>query len=372
MKPRTYQASRGFTIIEMMIGMAVFLVISGAILQGINGLQKNYRSSEMHNTMQQRLRATMELMAQELGQAGLQASTVDGNGASSTTTAPYTVTAAITATGSQTVALTSTINATQLQGVFVGQWLQVDGGTNQDPVQVTAVSPTGMTITANFGKTHAAGAAVYPLGVFPHGIMAGSTGDPSTATKLVFYGDLHGAGNGLWAVEYNCAPPNLTRTEWALDVSCPPDATGCTATTPTGTTTTLLDTVSTASGSCAFCWPGSTASGCAASGSQPTPTTVTLTAPSNYPTSSTTPAFPQCTSSGGVTCTYSLITQVSFTITTTESDAASGQTLTMSKSYSNIQPRNIIAANNIIANTTNPTTSGELQPDPTSLASITW
>src|ERR1017187_10103022 len=78
MSKRTNTNSRGFTLLELMIGMAIFLIISGAVLVGMAKLQQNYRTAEMYTTMQQRLRATMELMAQEIGQAGLQASTAEG------------------------------------------------------------------------------------------------------------------------------------------------------------------------------------------------------------------------------------------------------------------------------------------------------
>jgi hypothetical protein len=85
-----------------------------------------------------------------------------------------------------------------------------------------------------------------------------------------------------------------------------------------------------------------------------------------------------------------MITQVGFTVTTTDTDVTSGtsQTITMTKSFSNIQPRNIIAANNIysaaITNAANAAAEGvtgatfsrylygELQPDPPILSSITW
>ena len=85
-----------------------------------------------------------------------------------------------------------------------------------------------------------------------------------------------------------------------------------------------------------------------------------------------------------------MVNQVSFTITATETAAVSTQyssqsqqTITISKTYSNIQPRNIIAANNIAnlacasatadsVTCTPLNTNGELQPDPVALSTITW
>ena len=352
--------SRGFTMLELMIGMFIFLVLAGAVLAGMAGLQKNYRSNEMRDNTQQRIRATMELMEQEIGEAGLQASTVEGPSAATTGGAPYLYTSNIS-TGSQTLTLNTS------NGLFVGKWMQVDGGANQEQVQLQTV--TGAKITATFNTAHTGTATapvpMYPMGVFPHGVMAGSPGDPSTSSKLVLYGDLHGSGNGLYAVEYTCSAPYLYRQEWNLDAG--------------GTTTgqvPLLDTVSTTANSCYFCWPGSAAAVCSSNypntvtpNGTSTPDTVTLQVPSDFPFAS----FPAgLCSSAANTCNYTMITQVGFTVSTTETDPASGQTLTMSKSFSNIQPRNIIAADNIYLNNKSSTTFfGELQPDPTSLASIT-
>lgn len=380
MRKSTHTNSSGFTLVELMIGMAVFLIISGAVLQGLGTMQKSYRSGEMHATMQQRVRGTMELMEQEIGEAGLQASTVEGNNAATTGGAPYTI-SAVSGQGTFSPGVTTVTGI--FNGIYVGQWLQVDGGANQDPIQVTAVNGTvnPPTITALFGNTagHAAGTVMYPMGVFPHGIMASGLAanignaadpaDPSTSTKLVLFGDLHGSGNGLYAVEYNCAIPTLTRTEWNLDASSPSTA---------YTRDTLLNTVT----SCAFCWPGNTTTAACPTGAA-APQYVDLQVPAGF-------GGPCPPGAASGYCRYYMITQVGITITIQDTDTTSGtnQTITMTKSFSNIQPRNIIAANNIfnIASSTAATgvtdgvtgavyqnyLYGELQPDPTALSSITF
>jgi hypothetical protein len=168
----------------------------------------------------------------------------------------------------------------------------------------------------------------------------------------------------LFAVEYNCAPPNLTRTEWNLDLPIPAPSTN-----------TLLDTVAT--GGCSFCWPG--LSGCDAGAA--TPDFVSLNVP---------PTYHCMTGVVGGPCVITMITQVGFTITTTENDVTTGtnQTITMTKSFSNIQPRNVIAAdkiyNSAVTTAANAVAEGvtgalpqnylygELQPDPTILTSIAF
>jgi prepilin-type N-terminal cleavage/methylation domain-containing protein len=359
---------RGFSILELMIAMAIFLILSGSVIGGLGRLQGNYRSAEIRTTMQQRLRGTMELMAQEIGQAGLEASTVDGNAVDTSTSAPWTL-SAITATGSQTVTIT-----TASTGVFPynGQWLQVPAGTKTggtpctvpDAIQVTGVAASSgltTTATATLGCLHPAGTPIYPMGVFPHGIVAGTTGDPSTYANLAIYGEFNGPGNGLWAVEYTCpttTPGSLTRKEWSL----------ASASTASGTPTTysLIDNVT-----CYFCWPGTTNTYASCPTGTTVPDSVSLVCPAG-------------------TCTYSMIPQVGFTITASETANISGsaQTISATKSYSNIQPRNIIAADNIYktacASATNSGTSctaasslskwlyGELQPDPPNLSLVQW
>jgi hypothetical protein len=188
------------------------------------------------------------------------------------------------------------------------------------------------------------------MGVFPHGILS----DKSTASKLAIFGEFNGPGNGLYAVEYVCPttyPGSLVRKEWALS-----------SVSTTGTSYNLIDNIT----YCNFSWTASD--------------TVSLPVPSSYTTCPT----------GSPTgyCNYSMVTQVAFTITATEYPTISGstQTVSVTKSYSNIQPRNLIAADNIYklacnsaggTGTCTPGTYatylvGELQPDPPTLASVIW
>jgi len=358
--------SHGFTILELIIGMAVFMIISGAVLGAMGQFQANYRTSEVTTAMQQQLRSTMELMAQEIGQAGLQASTIEGGatGGDASFVTPYKITTAITAAGLQTVSVTT---ATGVFGAYVGQWLNVVGDATPELIQITQI-PAANSIQANFGYTHLANSVVaYPLGVFPHGILSDQS-NPSAAGggKLAMFGEISGSGNGLWAVLYACPasfPGPLTRTMWNLSTTPPAAASKY----------NLIDNVT----ACYFCWPGVTAaqnpncpSGLAA------PDTVTL--------------FSDACASN--TCNYSMVTQVGFTITALETVTISGssQKITVTKSYSNIQPRNLITADNIYIAAVNsaihagictapcPATvyaaylNGELQPDPPSVASVPW
>jgi len=377
--------SHGFTILELIIGMAIFLIISGAVLEGMGRYQANYRTAEVTTAMQQQLRSTMELMAQEIGQAGLQASTVEGGatGGNASFVAPYKITTVITAAGSQTVSVTT---ATGVFGAYVGQWLNVVGDASPEVIQITQI-PAANSIQANFGYAHPVANSVvaYPLGVFPHGILSDQSNPSATGGgKLAMFGEITGAGNGLWAVEYACPatfPGPLTRTMWNLSTNPPAAASNY----------NLIDNVT----ACYFCWPGVTT---AQNPNCPTglaaPDTVTLAAnPAiTCPATGSNPTQP---TAGSGYCTYPMITQVGFTITALKTVTISGssQNVTVSKSYSNVQPRNIITADNIYKAACNsalnagnasctvagaPYTTyaqylnGELQPDPIVVANVPW
>ena len=70
----------GFSLLELVVSLAVFLVISGAVIGSLNYFQNNYRGSEIRVALEQKVRAALELMAQEISQAGLQPSGVDTDG----------------------------------------------------------------------------------------------------------------------------------------------------------------------------------------------------------------------------------------------------------------------------------------------------
>jgi prepilin-type N-terminal cleavage/methylation domain-containing protein len=344
--------SRGFTILELVIAMALFLVLSGSVLGGMARLQASYRTAEIRTTMQQRLRATMELLSQEVGQAGLQASTIDNNNTDTSTTAPYTITPAIAANTSP-----QWVTVNNVGGIYIGQWLQLPGASQPDAIQVqnvTASTANPLQIYAVFAIAHTATSTpAYPMGIFPHGILSDQS-TTGTGSKLALFGEFNGPGNGLYAVEYACPatyPGSLVRKELVLPGT-------------TWTTSSLIDNVT----FCNFTWT--------------TADTVSLPVPSTYSSA----ACP--TGSPAGYCNYTIVTQVGFTITASESPTISGstQTVSVTKSYSNIQPRNLIAADNIYnlacssaggPGTCTPLTYaqylvGELQPDPPSLASVPW
>ena len=190
---------QGFSLFEMIVSMAILLVISGGIFSAISSSQQSYARTEVKSDMYENVRGVAELMAQEIGQAGLVNLPA--------TTLSAAVNANITA---------QTVNVSSTTSMFVNEQVLVDAGTNNEEL-VTLTGVTASTITAIFGKAHAAGVPINVLGVFPNGIVAPATTDGSTANVLNLFGDLNADGSLVY-VRYTCtpgtavAPGTLTRS----------------------------------------------------------------------------------------------------------------------------------------------------------------
>jgi hypothetical protein len=262
--------------------------------------------------MYENVRAVAELMAQEIGQAGL----VD---LPSGATLSGAVTNSATA---QTVAVSSTTS------MYAGEILLVDTATNEEPV--TIVSLTSTSINGIFASNHASGAVIHAIGVAPNGIVSPSSSattpggvscvtiptgvtytatDGSTCNVLNIWGDLNSDGTLVY-VRYTC---NTTTTPGTL----------------TRSVTTITPGVNTTS----------------------TAQTLLSTVIPNPPSSAPTPCFQfdlstqQVTVNGVVTNTYYMIANIGLTISvrTLKPDPITGQYLTMTKSFLDLSPRNILA-----------------------------
>jgi len=199
--------NQGFSLLELTCAMALLLIVGGTALYALAVYQRTYSGNAVRQNMQSSVRTATELLQQEIGQAG--AFTGVGGASTVTITAPVSISPSATA---QSVTLTSTT------GMFVGENLQVDLGTNQETVAITSI--TGSTIKAVFTNSHTPPTVVNLAGIIPFGVMYGQTvGVPtSDGTHLYLIGDLNSDGN-LYYAAYTCTqsntPPNfgtLTRS----------------------------------------------------------------------------------------------------------------------------------------------------------------
>jgi uncharacterized protein with beta-barrel porin domain len=102
-----------------------------------------------------------------------------------------------------TVAGSATVGVSSALGIFPNEYLTIDAGSNQETVQITAVTTSPAQITANFAYPHSSGAAVAAFGAFQAGVVPPSTTNGSTGTVLKLFGDIDGDGNMVY-VEYTC------------------------------------------------------------------------------------------------------------------------------------------------------------------------
>lgn len=187
------RAENGFTMLELMISVAIFLIVASGVFGGLGFYMRSYQRTQLTVDMHDTLRSAVDLMAQEIGQAGLL----------SAKNSQITTLGAAVATGTQTVAFASA------SSIFVGEKLMVDTGFNQELVTVTNVSSNN--VTAVFALSHASGTAINAIGVFPQGVLS-----TSSANQLQLVGDIKGDGTLVY-IEYNCnnqapGPGTLTRS----------------------------------------------------------------------------------------------------------------------------------------------------------------
>jgi len=330
----------GFSLIELAVSLAVFLVISGAVVGSLNYFQKNYRGSEIRVALEQKVRAALELMAQEISQAGLQPSGVDTDGLGM----PLATVASSACSGSPLKCISASaspqwVQVTTIAGIYKGEYLRIDIGPGPDcytssncedvavvdlsagpPAQIKATfsqNHYAQTISSTVYPTPIYGMGSYPQGIVPPGLASPPPSGGSSSGQLEIFGDLNGAGNTLQAVIYACPssfPGSFTRTLY--------DATSGSQI----SSINLIDNVT----ACQFTYPA-------------TP----------FPTVSV----------GGTT--ESVVTSVGITLTaqSTMDDPQTGQPITVTKSFLNIQPRNVISAFNEASGTV----ANELQPNPATL-----
>src|ERR1051326_4417281 len=171
---------RGFSMMELMMATIILMEISGTTLSILGNYQKQYTSTVLKADMHGGLRSTIELLEQEIGQAGL-------------VSLAQTTLSANVATGTQTVAVGS------VTGMFVGEKLQIDLGSAQETVAITSINTSSKTIGGVFQSSHSSGAIVKAIRIFPQGILSAT----SDANHLNIFGDINGDGTTVY-VQYVC------------------------------------------------------------------------------------------------------------------------------------------------------------------------
>jgi prepilin-type N-terminal cleavage/methylation domain-containing protein len=222
----TRSGESGFTLIEVLVSVAVLLVVSATALDGIMNLSKNTRTVTNRTEMHAGVRNATELMQQEVGQAGR-----------------VVLPSGITLSADVAVDAT-TFTVSDVTGIWAGQYLTVDTGGNIDcntggkcaeTVQVQQINGNTITIETNdeiskshiaFWWAHDAGAPISIAGAFSSGVVPKSVANGSTDFLLKIFGDIDGNGNMVY-IEYWCDVKggNLYRREVAYTSAVKPGPT---------------------------------------------------------------------------------------------------------------------------------------------------
>jgi prepilin-type N-terminal cleavage/methylation domain-containing protein len=185
-------AQAGYSLLEMLIAVAVLMIVSAGIFTGVQDLTRVSDTVNNRSEMHAGVRNATELMQQEVGQAG-----------KISLPAPVWLTTPVVIP-SDTVPQTMTVNSAA--GMFAVQTLTIDVGANQESVQLTAVNTAANSITGIFRNVHAVNAPVRVEGAFFAGVVPTNYLNGSTPTTLKMFGDINSDGNMVY-VEYSCVIP---------------------------------------------------------------------------------------------------------------------------------------------------------------------
>ena len=208
------KSESGFSLIELMVAMAVMLLISGAAITAVLKLSTTQSTIWNRTQMHSGIRGATEVLQQEVGQAG-RIALISGSSTCTNNTAVPCLNAAVTAGTAQTV------NVTSICGMFIGENLAVDVGSSQETITISQINstasdptstqcPTGSTITsgsitATFANAHSQYATLQALGGFIAGIVPTTTTNGSSSSILKLFGDVNGDGNMVY-IEYSVQP----------------------------------------------------------------------------------------------------------------------------------------------------------------------
>lgn len=230
-EPGPTRRQLGFTLLEMLVGLAILLVVTGVVMSGMIEMINTQTTIQNRAEMHSNVRNATELLSQEIGQAGK--ISLPPPDPLACPLGQVTLTSPVVVAVNPPVAQQVTVCSGA--GMFQGEQLTiVDNGPQQETVALTQVA--GNAITAIFTQSHLAGVPVAPRGAFASGIVppapgvqtavgwpgytnpiSGAPGSTDWALKL--YGDINGDGNMVY-VEYFCDfstnPGTLWRRVWPI------------------------------------------------------------------------------------------------------------------------------------------------------------
>jgi prepilin-type N-terminal cleavage/methylation domain-containing protein len=226
------QSSRGFSLIEMLVSTIIITLLLSAVFTFMGQVQKKEQSNAVISESNQGARAALEVMTQEIGQAGSNPNFTQNKVLASPSTT----------VGSQPVASADpqVVTLNDICQIFPGDWVSFDTGATYELAQVSTTSPlsgtncsspktVGGTMTAVLQQFHcqstqstcttpeptspAAATPPWPPMVasykqpYPSGLLWTSGGGQSDDKTLEFFGNVNADGVLNYVVYSLYAPP---------------------------------------------------------------------------------------------------------------------------------------------------------------------
>src|SRR5438093_7161760 len=94
MRISTLRGQAGFTLVELMVAMSIFLLILVGVFQVFDPSHRAYQASERKLGVQQNARVAMDVMARQIRMAGYYPENIDAGGAANDVATPVSVQAA--------------------------------------------------------------------------------------------------------------------------------------------------------------------------------------------------------------------------------------------------------------------------------------
>ena len=195
----------GFSLVELLVSVAIIVLLMSAVFPFLFESQKKYQTNQVVSEANQSARAALEVVSQEIGQAGFNPNF----------TTAKTSSAVVTVSSSPQCVTLSNIDQ-----INPGDWVGVDTGPNHELVEVLSTSNVSGTscastdqIQAVFLMSHDGSTTPFPVISYkmPYGSgILQATGTSSDQT-LEFFGDINQDGVIRYVV-YSLSPASPAST----------------------------------------------------------------------------------------------------------------------------------------------------------------
>lgn len=196
----------GFSLLEMLASVVIITLLMSAVFSFMVQAQKKFQGNTVTAESGQDARAALEILAQDIGQAGFNPNFYPNRACSVVITAN---------------AANQCVTLSDISQIHPGDYLSVDVGGNNELVKVAGTTATGACVGANqvhgvFQVNHTA--TPFPIisykMPYPSGILQGpGTSDGQT---LKFFGDINADGTIQYVV-YNLSPTTTPATTLSVN-----------------------------------------------------------------------------------------------------------------------------------------------------------